>query len=133
MRFPCMALGTGLILALLTIVAGAAFLGLSSAVGDFAKYRRLTRQTAAMGTIQADVLATRLGFRTFMVQQADESVRKVFGAAKDATNHGMATLDLFQSEERRQQITGVTELLEQYQAVFAQAVELQKQRNLPVR
>ena len=124
-----MAVGTGLILVLLTVVAAVAFFGLGGAKDDFAEYRRLARQASSAAIIRSDALAARLGFRTFQLKQTDESAEQVSTNVALAIKHSEEAIELFESEERRQQMAGAIDMLQRYQAAFTRITELRSQRD----
>jgi methyl-accepting chemotaxis protein len=124
-----LALGTGVILVLLTVVAGAAYFGLNGAVADFAEYRKLARQTASMALIQADVLGTRMYMKDFLLKGSEESMAQVGESADAAAAGSEQALELFTSEETRAEIGAVGSMLREYETAFGQVKELRAQRN----
>src|SRR5690606_8650268 len=72
-----LSLGTGIILMLLMVVAGAAFFGLNGAVTNFAEYRLLARQTASMALVRSDALTTRVYMKDFLLNGSEESMATV--------------------------------------------------------
>lgn len=67
--------GFATVIALLVIVAGTAYWGLSGAFEDFTEYRRLARRSNEIANFQENTLGMELAFRGFMVKHNDENVR----------------------------------------------------------
>ncbi len=60
--------GFGLVVALLIAVSGEGVQGLRSADGNFTAYREIARDTNAIGQVQANMLATRLHAKEFLIK-----------------------------------------------------------------
>jgi methyl-accepting chemotaxis protein len=121
--------GMGVILVLLAVVALAAFFGLRGAVANFAEYRQLARQTAAMGAVQGEALATRLYVKDFLLKGSEESIAKVSESAATAAKDSESAKELFTSDETRAEISTVASMLKDYEAAFGEVKELRAKRN----
>jgi methyl-accepting chemotaxis protein len=72
-----LAIGTGIILALLLIVGTVSFVGFGNSSADFAEYRGRARITVAASVIENDLLAARLNVKDFILSSSQESADKV--------------------------------------------------------
>ncbi len=77
-------IGIGTIIVLLAAVTATAWISLGNAVGNFSDYRLLARRTATSAQLNADILETRVGVKSFLL---DDS-----GAAKDQVEKSVSTL-----------------------------------------
>ena len=123
-------IGIGIVLALLVIVAGAAFFGLTHGSSNFSQYRAMARQTAAAGTINDELLGGRLGVKDFLLKHDEAAI----AAAKEALTKLQAEIErdavLFQSSPEEQKIiAAISKKSIAYLAGFDQVVAHQEARN----
>ena len=73
-----LALGIGLVLGLLLVIAGTAYISLSGASDNFAAYRQLARETATAANWNGDLAMSRFYNRVFLAVQTDEAAKQTF-------------------------------------------------------
>jgi len=77
--FKNMKLGTQLgsgfasVILLLIIVSATAYWGLTGAFDGFSEYRRLARANNRVGSLQENMLSTRLAVRSFFAEASDKA------------------------------------------------------------
>ena len=79
-------IGIGVLLLLLTGMAGSAYLSLHGAKSSFADYRQLARQTKTSYNWNGDLLAARLAMKGFLIEgtvQAKQQVEDAIGVLED--------------------------------------------------
>ena len=117
-------LGSGIILSLLMVVSGSAYIGLSGANANFGEYRSLARQTKELGQVQSNLLMARLHVKNFILQQSTETVE----AVRQRLQSTRETLDtaktLFASPDEIRQIETETDEIEAYRQGFEEVVLL---------
>jgi methyl-accepting chemotaxis protein/CHASE3 domain sensor protein len=123
-------LGIGFVLVLLTIVAGAAYLGLSDGNQNFTDYRSMARQTAAASVMNDRLGSARLNVKDFLLKGSDESVTAVQTAVKALQEEIEKDIVLFAgSAEEKATIEGIAKSADEYGAAFEKAVAHRKERN----
>ncbi|MGP1394481.1 MAG: HAMP domain-containing protein, partial [Inquilinaceae bacterium] len=122
-------LGFGLLVLFMAIVGGDAYFGISTANKSFQEYRGMSRQTTAMGRIQANLLTARLGVKDFILSGSDE--------AAETVQSRLATLDeiiaesrgLFDDEAHLAAMDEIITDMNIYHQSFEQVIEFRDQRN----
>ena len=123
-------LGFGLVLTLLVIVGGFAFVTIDNASTDFARYRTLAQRTVALGEIQNDLYRSRLAVvsyqRTFGSETDRQSFQNYFTATRNELNQ-IATR--IQQPDRLAQIRTMQASLDSYGTGFERLVTQMTERN----
>ncbi|MGE0745504.1 MAG: methyl-accepting chemotaxis protein [Rhodospirillales bacterium] len=122
-----LATGIGLVLVMLVVVAGAAYLGLSDGNAYFSQYRISARQSVAAGVFDGGFEAARVGVKEFLLHGSDGAAAKVndsIGALRDGVKD---STELFKGSGHEPALREVTQLASDYVAAFAKVQELRKQ------
>ncbi len=124
--------GFGAMIALLIIVAGTAYWGLSSAFDGFSEYRRLARANNRIASFQDEMLNVRLAVRGFIANQSDKAAqdyRESFGQMMAVVKELKENV---KNPERVKQVAFVDEQAAKYDAAFTQVTALAKQRQTAI-
>jgi len=122
-------IGIGLILTMLTIVAGAAYMGLSDGNANFTQYRQLARQTASAGLINGDLLTARLNVLKFLQEGKEDSDNGVHASIANMQQHTNDSESIFAGTENAKIIESVSQLALQYDSGFEQVRLFRAQRD----
>ncbi|MGH6644855.1 MAG: Tar ligand binding domain-containing protein, partial [Bradyrhizobium sp.] len=121
-----LAIGTGVILALLLLVGTVSFIGFGNSSTDFAAYRGRARITVAAGVIENDLLVARLNVKDFVLTGSKESAEKVLTSVDAIPDKISAIHDLFdQGDEGLSSLASVDADLKDYRAAFEDIVAVQ--------
>lgn len=123
------AIGSGIILVCLIVVAGFSYMGLSGANINFKQYRSYALQTNQMGRIQANLLTARLNAKDFILKNTDEAARKVSSRIGTTAKLINESQSLFTRPEAITTMKVAKTQIKSYQSSFTQVTELVKQRN----
>lgn len=121
--------GFGVIILLLATIAITSYVGLSGTKSTFTTYRGLARDTNLVGRLQANVLMTRLGVKSF-IKKADQN-------AIDLVKERLAKAQVFyeeakveiQNPKRAEDIKSIGAALASYGTGFDEVIKLQAERN----
>ncbi|MEI2804407.1 MAG: methyl-accepting chemotaxis protein, partial [Albidovulum sp.] len=122
-------LGFAAVLALLVIVSGTAYWGLTGAFDGFTEYRRLARQSNEIADFQENTLNMRLAFRGFMVKRDDKSVEAFRGRFGEVINSLKPLKESVKNPDRAKLVAFLDEQIKKYDEMFGQVVALEKQRS----
>jgi len=126
-------IGIGTVLALLIIVAGTAYFGLSSGNNNFSEYRTMARQTAASGVMNGELLSTRLNVISFLRKGDDKSVEKVNQSIGHLREDIKTSRQLFAANnEGKTAIESVSTSTEEYKKHFETVIKMRDERNINV-
>jgi methyl-accepting chemotaxis protein len=123
-----LAMGTGVILVLLSIVGAVSYLALGSANGKFAEYQSAAHQTVAACAIETDLLRTNLAVTNF-IQNDDAQELQSARDASDRTLKAIETsVSLFNdTDAERQNIGSIESDMKNYMQGFEQVVTLSQE------
>ena len=127
-----LALGIGLVLGLLLVVAGAAYISLSGASDNFSAYRQLARETATAANWNGDLITARFYNRVFLAKQTDEAAKQTFDALDILTNEVEKEKGVFVEPEDVKAVAGVEQGVLDFEAAYKQVVELTKSGQEPL-
>jgi methyl-accepting chemotaxis protein len=123
-----LAIGTGIILALLLIVGTVGFVGFGNTSADFAEYRGRARITVAASVIENDLLGARLNVKDFILSGNPDSAAKVLDMIGGIPAQTKAIRDLFDSgDENVASLDTIEADLKDYRASFESVVALQNE------
>ncbi len=123
-----LAIGIGLVLTLLLVVASAAFIGLSGGNTSFAQYRSLARQTASASAIGFDLMTARMNVKEFLLEGTDQSVEDVSSAIAAMLEGIGKSKELFNdSADEQRRMADVEQDAGLYKDAFSKVTELHKQ------
>ncbi|QEX19984.1 methyl-accepting chemotaxis protein [Hypericibacter terrae] len=121
-----LAIGTGVILALLLLVGAVSFIGFGNSSTDFAAYRGRARITVAAGVIENDLLVARLNVKDFVLTGSKESAEKVLTAVDAIPDKISAIHDLFaEGDEGLSSLASVDADMKDYRAAFEDVIAVQ--------
>ena len=121
--------GSGLILFLLVVVAGIAYLGLSTVNHDVSEYRLIARQTNEVGRVQANILSARVAVKSYLTTSDDTQLANL-NARLDATAKIIDdALPLFVTEDDVKAVTEIRKDVDNYRDVFQQVTALHRRYN----
>jgi methyl-accepting chemotaxis protein len=123
-----LAMGTGVILVLLSTVGAVSYLSLGSAGGKFAEYQSAAHQTVAACAIETDLLRTNLAVTNFINNddaQELQGARDASGATLKAIETSVALFN--DTDAERQNIGSIESDMKDYMQDFEQVVTLSKQ------
>jgi CHASE3 domain sensor protein len=121
--------GFATVIALLVIVAGTAYWGLSGAFEDFTEYRRLARRSNEIASFQENTLSMELAFRGFMVKHNDESVQAYRERFDEVINNLKSLKESVKNPERAKLVAFLDDQIKKYDEMFGQVVTLEKKRS----
>lgn len=122
-----LALGIGVILAMLLLLAGFAYVGLSGGNEKFTAYRMLARQTVIASAIKSDLLTARLNVKDFLLKGADKSVSAAQQALSEMNGEIDKSKQLFNdSTEEQAKINDIVALAGQYDGGFKTVISSSK-------
>ncbi len=124
-----LAIGIGLVLALLLAIAASSYIGLSGGNASFAEYRSLARQTASAGSIGLDLMTARLNVKDFLLTGSDRTIEAVDKAIGEMSANIAANDELFDTPEKKAVIADAAQKAQAYAESFGKVTELQTQRN----
>lgn len=125
-----LAMGIGLVLILLVMVAGASYLGLTNGNTSFGDYRIMARQTSAAGVMNNHLAAARLNVKDFLLKNTDESVKNVEAAIGKLREEIERSRSLFaHSADEMRRMEDVLQAADAYNAAFSKAVGFRQQRD----
>ena len=116
--------GSGLILALLIVVAAIAYYGLTLASGEFGTYRQIARQSNELSRIQANILSARVAVKSYFATGADTELEKVHNRLAATSDIIEGALPLFDSDADIAAVTETGESLTDYVDTFEKANSL---------
>jgi methyl-accepting chemotaxis protein len=122
-----LALGTSVILALLSVVGAVSFVALGAANGKFADYQSAAHQTVAACAIETDLLRTNLAVTNF-IGNDDEQALKTAREASDETLKAIeASVSIFNdSDAERRNIGSIESAMKDYMQGFERIVTLSR-------
>ncbi|MBB4265325.1 HAMP domain-containing methyl-accepting chemotaxis protein [Roseospira visakhapatnamensis] len=124
--------GFGIVLALLLILGAVAIFSLSNIGSLFAEYRRLAQSTNEVGSVQTNMLLTRMGVKDFIIRGDDKTIDQVRAQAVETQESITSTLEVIVDEERRAMLEGIRVDLVSYVSGFRQVGDLEKAREADV-
>jgi len=123
--------GSGLILALLIVVAAIAYYGLTLANGEFGTYRQIARQSNELARIQANILSARVAVKSYFATGADSELEKVNDRLAATSDIIEGALPLFDSDadiaavtETRDSLTDYVDTFDKARSLYVQAADL---------
>jgi methyl-accepting chemotaxis protein len=124
-----LAMGFGLILVLLSVVAWEGHIGLNKASDGFTEYREMARDSNLAGRLHANLLMTRMGAVKYIRDGTDESLRQ-FKERRDAFQGFLNDAQReIQNPERAALVDHADEQFTKYSKAFNNIVTLQDKRN----
>ena len=136
--FKNMKLGTQLgsgfasVILLLIIVSATAYWGLTGAFDGFSEYRRLARANNRAGSLQENMLSTRLAVRSFFAEASDKAAqdyRQNFGEMIAVVKEMQESV---KNPERAKRVAFIAEQAAKYDTAFVQVEALSKQRQTTI-
>jgi methyl-accepting chemotaxis protein len=119
-----LAIGIGILLALLVTVAGSAYYSLSGAKESFGNYRLHARETKTAYNWNGDLLAARLAFKNFLIDGTPQSKQKVEEALKLLTEEVEKEKVLFPDPADDDAVDQTVSLVGEYYQTFEHVAEL---------
>lgn len=118
------ALGFGLVLLMLILVATVSYSGLKNASDGFSDYRGLARDTNLSGRLQANMLMVRMNVKDYLITKSEKDILQY----QDYLNKMHSFLDEAKKEiqkpERAKLVTSVTAEIIKYETAFEQVIQL---------
>jgi len=118
------ALGFGLVLLMLILVATVSYSGLKNASDGFSDYRGLARDTNLSGRLQANMLMVRMNVKDYLITKSEKDILQY----QDYLNKMHRFLDdakkEIQKPERAKLVTSVTAEIIKYETAFEQVIQL---------
>ena len=122
------AIGFGLVVALLLVVAWAGHSGLTQAESDFAEYRGLARRSNATAMVELQMLRTRQFAKDYLVHHNEQSIAQVRGAAAAARASVAEARALMSEGDGLRRMAELDDLLGKYVTAFDEVVRRQAER-----
>ena len=122
-------LGFGSVLVLLTLVAGTAYMGLTSAFDGFGEYRRLARNSLLSSEIQADALMTQISIKDYLRSEGDQSLKQVQHYLEETAKNVQDAQNAIKNPERAAMIATLDQHAKGYASSFDQLVALGQQHH----
>jgi hemerythrin-like metal-binding protein len=125
-------LGFAAVIALLIMVAGTAYLGLSSAFDGFGEYRRIARNANLISDFEEQMLNVRLAAKNVVIKADDQNTqtyREQFKPMLDTLEEMKKTII---SPEQAKRVAFIVDQIAQYDLTFIQVIDLDKQRQTAV-
>jgi methyl-accepting chemotaxis protein len=119
-----LAIGIGVLLALLAGMAGSAYVSLSGAKQSFGDYRQLARETKTAYKWNGDLLAVRLAMKTFLLDGTPEAKKGVEDAAALLRDEVEKEKSLFIDPEDVKDADTILQNVGQYQDAFNKVTDL---------
>lgn len=120
--------GFGVVLILLLLSAGIAFLAISEASKGFGDYRGLARETNLAGRLQANMLMVRMNVKDFLITGSDKDVQEYgayFGKMEEFLQSAQHTI---QEATRASLIDSTESQVTEYGNFFTSVMDLRKER-----
>jgi methyl-accepting chemotaxis protein len=127
-----LALGIGLVLGLLLVIAGTAYFSLSGASDNFTAYRQLARETATAASWNGDLAMSRFYNRVFLAQQTDEAAKQTLDSLDVLTDGVANEKAVFIEPEDVKAVADVEQGVLAFEAAFKKVVDLAKSANEPL-
>lgn len=121
--------GFGLVLALLVVLAAMSLRGTSTIGHDFTDYRQAARESLLVNDAAQSMLQTRLSVMQYRISNDEASAQQVANSVEHLLELKAVISEFIQDESLSEQMTGLTNLLTQYKAAFAEVTEIQTRRN----
>ncbi|HRD50804.1 MAG TPA: methyl-accepting chemotaxis protein [Candidatus Contendobacter sp.] len=121
--------GFAAVIALLVIVGGTAYWGLTGAFDGFTEYRRLARANDQMNVFEKQIFSVRLALRGFLLDPNDQNAQSY----REQFNQMQTTLTALKESvkhpERAKLVAAIADPIAQYDAAIVQVITLFKQRD----
>ncbi|CAH0537765.1 HAMP domain-containing methyl-accepting chemotaxis protein [Vibrio marisflavi] len=124
-----MFLGFGSVVALLLIVGITSFYVIEQASKGFQTYRSLARTTNITGRVQANVLMMRMAVKNYIITSSDKDKQTFEAYVEKTTMFLEEALQSVKDPSRRDIMTSIKTMLNEYEDKFREVVELKKKRN----
>ena len=118
-----LAIGIGVLLVLLLIVAGGSYLGLSGAKDSFARFRQVSTQATSAQKWAGDLTTVRLNVRGFQLNGSDQARKGTEDALKVLNDEVGAGKAIFPDANDQKAIDDVMSLVAAYSADFEKLVD----------
>src|SRR5512147_3252101 len=119
-----LAIGIGVLLALLVATAGSAYFSLSGAKASFTEYRQFARETKTSYKWNGDLLAARLAVTGFLIDATPDAKKHVEDAIAVLEEEVTKQKSLFRDPEDVQGADKVLEEVDGYKQAFAKVAAL---------
>ncbi len=121
-------LGFGVLLVLLTVIAGTGYVAMQAATSGVTHYRAIARDTNLAGRLQANMLMVRMNVKDFMIT-GSETDRDEYAQYIQAIEQFLAEAQReIQDPERAATIDRIEEMVSNYRGGFASLTHLMDQR-----
>jgi methyl-accepting chemotaxis protein len=127
-----LALGIGLVLGLLLVIAGTAYVSLSGASDNFTAYRQLARETVTAANWNGALAISRFYNRVFLAAETDEAAKQTFDALDVLTDKVAAEKGVFIEPEDVKAVAEVEQGVLSFEAAFKKVADLTKSANEPL-
>jgi methyl-accepting chemotaxis protein len=119
-----LAIGIGVLLALLVAMAGSAYVSLHGANSSFADYRRLARETKTSYNWNGDLVAARLAVKGFLIDGTPEAKKGVEDAISILQDEVTKEKSLFVDPEDVTDADNILQQIGQYNEAFIKVADL---------
>ncbi|ASD65787.1 methyl-accepting chemotaxis protein [Pseudoalteromonas piscicida] len=122
----------GIMIALMIMLSGVAYIGLSGGFSNFVEYRSLARASNLASRLEANLLSTRVNVLHFLKQQSQEDVRQFEQKTEQLHKDFLEARKLLTTQELIAQVEKSEEALTEYEATFKQILTLYRRRDTVV-
>ncbi|TMN45358.1 methyl-accepting chemotaxis protein [Pseudoalteromonas sp. S2755] len=119
----------GIMIALMIMLSGVAYVGLSGGFSNFVEYRSLARASNLASSLEANLLSTRVNVLNFLKQQSQEDVRQFEQKTEQLHKDFLAARKVLTTPELVSLVEKSEEALTEYEANFKQILTLYRRRD----
>ncbi|MEZ7207389.1 methyl-accepting chemotaxis protein [Pseudoalteromonas sp. DY56-GL79] len=122
----------GIMIVLMIMLSGVAYVGLSGGFGNFVEYRSLARASNLASSLEANLLSTRVNVLNFLKQQSQEDVRQFEQKTEQLHKDFLEARKVLTTPELVALVEKSEEALVEYEATFKQILTLYRRRDTVV-
>ncbi|MCG9757914.1 MULTISPECIES: HAMP domain-containing methyl-accepting chemotaxis protein [Pseudoalteromonas] len=119
----------GIMIALMIMLSGVAYVGLSGGFSNFVEYRSLARASNLASSLEANLLSTRVNVLNFLKQQSQEDVRQFEQKTEQLHKDFLEAREVLTTPELVSLVEKSEEALTEYEANFKQILTLYRRRD----
>ncbi|WP_255230094.1 methyl-accepting chemotaxis protein [Pseudoalteromonas sp. HM-SA03] len=119
----------GIMIALMIMLSGVAYIGLNGGFSNFVEYRSLARASNLASSLEANLLSTRVNVLNFLKQQSQEDVRQFEQKTEQLHRDFLEARKILATPELVALVEKSEEALTEYEATFKQILTLYHRRD----
>ncbi|KJY91838.1 methyl-accepting chemotaxis protein [Pseudoalteromonas piscicida] len=122
----------GIMIVLMIMLSGVAYVGLSGGFGNFVEYRSLARASNLASSLEANLLSTRVNVLNFLKQQSQEDIRQFEQKTEQLHKDFLEARKVLTTPELVALVEKSEEALVEYETTFKQILTLYRRRDTVV-